>query len=49
MEGYDCKRTWVYKEREDRLIAANIFIYVEDRRPIGPTEDICWEASRNWI
>ena len=36
-EGYDCKRHWLYKDREDGLIATDLFIYVDNRRPIGPT------------
>ena len=36
-EGYDCKCPWVYKGRKDGMIAANLFIYVDDWRLIGPT------------
>ena len=37
-KGYDCKRWWVYKEKRDDLIAADLLIYVDDGLPIGPTE-----------
>ena len=29
-------------------MAAEIFIYLDDRRRIAPTKTICWEASRSW-
>ena len=48
-EGYECKLPWVYKKREDVLIAADLFIYVDDGRPIGPTEDIFCKALREWV
>ena len=48
-EGYDCKHPWVYKYREYGLIAADIFIYVDNGKPIGPIEDIFWELSRNLV
>ena len=37
-KGYGCKHPWLYKEIKDGMIEAGIFIYVDDRRPIGPTE-----------
>ena len=48
LEGYNCKIPWVYKERGDGLIAADLFICVDDGLTIGPTEELCWEASRKW-
>ena len=39
---YDCCRTWVYKERSDGSIEADLFVYVENGRPIGTTEEVCW-------
>ena len=39
---------WVYTERSDRIIAADIFVYFYNGRPIGPTEEVCWEASSKW-
>ena len=47
-EGYDCKHPWVYKDREYGLIAADIFIYVDNGKPIVPIEDIFWEALQKW-
>ena len=32
----------MYKERIDGIIAADLFVYVDDGRPIGPTEEVCW-------
>ena len=43
--GYDCRRSWLYKECTDGMITADLFIYVDERRPIGPTEEIFWETS----
>ena len=36
--NYNCCWPWVYKERSDGSIAANLFVYVYDGHPIGPTE-----------
>ena len=47
-EEYDCHRTWVFNQRVDGFLAADLFIYVDDVWPIGPTDDLCWEASRKW-
>ena len=48
-EEYDCQKPWVFKKRVDALFDADLFIYVEDGQPIGPTKNLCWEASRRWI
>ena len=40
----DCCRSWVYKKRSYRSIAPDMFVYVDDGRTIGPTEEVCWEA-----
>ena len=45
---YDCQITWVFKQILDGLLVADLFICVDDGRPIGPTENLCWEASRRW-
>ena len=45
---YDCCRKWVYKEISDRIIAADIFLYVDEGQTIGLTEEVCWEESRKW-
>ena len=34
---YECCRPWVYKEDSNRIIAADMFVYVDNGRPIGPT------------
>ena len=47
-EEYDCQIPWLFKNMVDRLLVADLFIYVDDGRPIGPTEDMCWKASRKW-
>ena len=38
----------MYIKRRDGLIAANLLIYVNDGRPIGPTKTMFWEASISW-
>ena len=47
-EEYDCQRPWVFKKIVDGLLAADLFIYVNNGMPIGPTETLCCEASRRW-
>ena len=42
METYGCCWTWVYKDKGDGHIAAELFVYVDDGRPIGPPEDVFW-------
>ena len=34
---------WLYTERKYGMIAADIFIYVDYGRPIGPKKEIFWE------
>ena len=38
----------MFKKIVNVLLDADLFIYVDDGRPIGPTENIFWEASRRW-
>ena len=45
---YNCFRPWVYKDRSDGSIGYDLFVYVNYVSPIGPTEEVCWEASRKW-
>ena len=45
---YDCCQPWVYKERSNGSIADNLFVYVYNGRPIGTTDEVCWEESRKW-
>jgi len=45
--NYDPSRPWVFKWcRKDGKIACDLFIYVDDLRPTGPTEEDCWAATR---
>jgi hypothetical protein len=44
---YDPCRPWVYKVREDGVLAAGgVHVYVDDLRTMGPSETECWEASQ---
>ena len=43
---YDFCWSWLYKERSGGSIADVLFVYVDDRRLIDPTEEVCWEASK---
>jgi hypothetical protein len=45
---YDSSYPWVYKVREDGHIASDIFLYVDDGRPTGFSEEQCWQASRRF-
>ena len=38
----------MFKERIDGLLAVDLSIYVDFRRPIGPTKTLCWGASKRW-
>jgi hypothetical protein len=44
--NYDQCRAWVYKVREDGVMATDFHVYVDDLRTTGPTETECWEASQ---
>jgi len=43
---YDPSLPWVFKCRIDGEIACDLFVYVDDLRPTGPTEEDCWLATR---
>jgi hypothetical protein len=46
-DDYDPRRPWVAKYRtDDGRIAADIFIFVDDLRPTGPTREDAWLAAR---
>ena len=47
-EECDYHRPWLFEQRVGELLDTDLFIHVEDGQPIGPTEDLCWEASRRW-
>ena len=42
MDIYDPTLPWVFNDRKDGSIAADIFIYIDDGRPLA---DTAWE---NW-
>jgi hypothetical protein len=40
---------WAYKLRlGDGKIAADFLLYIDDDRPTGPMEEICWLATRKF-
>ena len=43
---YNPARPWVYKVRQDGVIAADAHCYVDDVRATGPSEKDCWRASQ---
>jgi hypothetical protein len=46
-DNYDPSKPWVYKVRlEDGRIAADLFIFVDDLRPTGPSQKEAWLAAR---
>jgi hypothetical protein len=45
-KDYDTRLPWVSKIRlDDGKIAADVFIYVDDARVTGPSEEECWKAT----
>ena len=36
------------KQRIYGLLAADLFVYVDNGRTIGSTEKFCWESYRRW-
>ncbi|KAL7574949.1 hypothetical protein ACA910_010772 [Epithemia clementina (nom. ined.)] len=42
---YDPTQPWMYKIRKDGVLAANVHLYVDDKRETGPTEDDAWRAT----
>ena len=45
-KGYLSDLPWVMKLREDRHLAAEIFVYVDDGRTTGYCRDLTWRAAR---
>jgi hypothetical protein len=46
-DDYDASKPWVYKVRSnDGRIAADLFIFVDDLRPTGPSKREAWLAAR---
>ena len=46
--AYDFCQPWVYKERRNGSIAADLFVYVDGGQSIGTTEELFREASSKW-
>ena len=42
---YDPRLSWISKMRKDGLIACDLFTFVDDERPSGATEELCWQAG----
>ena len=38
----------MFNKRVDGLLTSDLFIYVDNGRPIVPTKTWCWESSRRW-
>jgi hypothetical protein len=45
-ESYDPSKSWVCKVRADGMVAADVFIYVDDIRSSAPTQQEAWRASQ---
>ena len=43
-EGYNPELPWLAKMRSDGVITCDFFIYVDDVRITGPSEDKIWKA-----
>ncbi len=46
LTGYRADLPWVMKLRWDGDLAAEVFVYVDNGRPTGPTEFLTWQAGR---
>jgi hypothetical protein len=44
-KGYRSDLPWVMKVRADSHLAAEIFMYVDDRRPTGHSQELTWKAA----
>ena len=45
---YYFQKPWVFKQRVDGLLTAELFICVDNGQTIGPTKKLFWEASIRW-
>jgi hypothetical protein len=45
MEHYDPNQPWVSRQREDGIIASGAPRFVDDLRPLGPSEEEFWSAT----
>ena len=43
---YDPSKSWIAKIRKDGVVAADVFIYVDDVRTSAPSEEEAWTASQ---
>ena len=44
-KDYDPSKPKVYRVRKDGTMAADLFIYIDDLRNTGPTEEECWGGA----
>jgi hypothetical protein len=44
-EDYDPTLPWIAKMRHDRMVAADVHIYVDDCCITAPTQDLAWLAA----
>jgi hypothetical protein len=42
---YDPTKPWVFKVRDDGVLAADLFTYCDDLRPTAPTKEECWDGA----
>ena len=45
-DDYDMSMPWIYKVNKEGKIAGDLFSYIDDVRPTGLDEDICWAVAR---
>ena len=45
MGKYQPGKPWLYRVRKDGTMAADLFIYIDDLRPTGPSKKECWDAA----
>jgi hypothetical protein len=44
-QGYDPMIPWVSKRRKEGELAADFFTYMDDMRPLAPSDLECWQAT----
>jgi hypothetical protein len=44
-QGYDPMIPWVSKRRKEGVLAADFFTYMDDIRPLAPSELECWQDT----
>ena len=45
ISSYTPRKPWVYRVRADNVMAADLFIYIDDLRPMGPSRRECWAVA----